>query len=82
MPGGTFLYITPKQPHFMKPLLAREAWDLSVETLPDRENGVFQYFAYVMKKFGQETDSEEASKSAKQIGSQTGDEQSSNDSAE
>lgn len=59
----------------MKPLLAREDWDLSVETLPDRERGVFEYFAYVMKKFGQEEDSEEASDSAKESGSETGDEQ-------
>ncbi|KAI4134976.1 MAG: hypothetical protein LQ347_001061 [Umbilicaria vellea] len=71
VPGGTFLYISSRQPHFMKPLLAREDWDLSVETLPDRERGVFEYFAYVMKKFGQEEDSEEASESAKQSGSKT-----------
>jgi SAM-dependent methyltransferase len=54
VPGGIFLYITYRQPHFIKPLLARElAWDLKVETLPDRPGGgVFEYFAYVMKKHG------------------------------
>ena len=57
----------------MKPLLAREDWDLSVETLPDRERGVFEYFAYVMKKFGQEEDSEEAFNSATQSESEIGD---------
>lgn len=68
VPGGIFLYISARQPHFMKSLLAREYWDLSVETLPDRERGVFEYFAYVMKKFGQEEDSEGASDSAKESG--------------
>lgn len=52
-PSGTFLYITYRQPHFMKPLLARVAWDLTVESLPDRPGGgVFEYFVYVMKKRG------------------------------
>ena len=49
VPGATFLYITFEQPHFIKPLLAREDWELSVETLPDRQGGVFEYFAYVMR---------------------------------
>ena len=74
VPGGTFLYISSRQPHFMKLLLAREGWDLSVETLPDLERGVFEYFAYVMKKVGQEKDSEEASGSATQSELKTGDE--------
>ena len=65
----------------MKSLLAREDWDLSVETLPDRERGVFEYFAYVMKKFGQE-DSEEASDSTTQSRSETGDEKNRSDFAE
>ena len=82
VPGGTFLYISSRQPHFMKSLLAREDWDLSVETLPDRERGVFEYFAYVMKKFGQEEDSEEASDSTTQSGLETGDEQNRSDFTE
>ena len=57
----------------MKPLLAREDWGLSVEILPDRDRGVFEYFAYVMKKFAQEEESKEASDSAKQSRSETGD---------
>lgn len=79
-PRGTFLYITYRQPHFMKPLLTREDWDLRVETLPDREGGVFEYFAYVMQKTGEE-DSQSASdskkesekESEKESGSETGD---------
>ena len=82
VPGGTFLYISSRQPHFMRSLLAREDWDLSVETLPDRERGVFEYFAYTMKKFGQEEDSEEASDSTTQSGLKTGDEQNRSDFAE
>lgn len=53
VPGGTFLYITYRQPHFLRPLLARDAWDIKVETLPDRPGGgVFEYFAYIMRKHG------------------------------
>ena len=82
VPGGTFLYISFRQPHFMKSLLAQEDWDLSVEKLPDRERGVFEYFAYVMKKFGQEEDSEEAFDSTAQSGSGTGEKQYRSDFAE
>ncbi|KAJ7855034.1 S-adenosyl-L-methionine-dependent methyltransferase [Mycena olivaceomarginata] len=49
-PGGTFVYITYRQPHFIKPFLIREAlWDLQVLELKE-EAGVFEYFAFVMKK--------------------------------
>ncbi|CAF9908994.1 MAG: hypothetical protein ALECFALPRED_005189 [Alectoria fallacina] len=72
VPGGTFLYITYRQPHFLKPLLARKDWNLSVETLPDRQRGVFEYFAYVMKKFDVEEDSEDASEPVTDSGSETG----------
>ena len=51
--GGTFIYITYRQPHFLCPLLARKVWKLEVEVLPDRPGGgVFEYFAYVMTKHG------------------------------
>ena len=60
----------------MKPPLARGDWDLSAETLPDRERGVFEYFAYVMKKSGQEEDSEEAFDLATESGSESRDEES------
>ncbi|KAF2668394.1 hypothetical protein BT63DRAFT_456034 [Microthyrium microscopicum] len=47
---GVFLYVTYRQPHFVKPLLNRdERWDLIVETLSDGE-GSFDYFAFVLKK--------------------------------
>ena len=54
VPGGTFMYITFRQPHFLKPLLARGDWNLTIEILPDREGGVFEYFAYLMKKHDEE----------------------------
>ncbi len=54
VPGGTFLYITYRQPHFIRPLLIREEiWRLDVQKLPDQgAGGVFEYFAYMMKKHG------------------------------
>ncbi|OBT63790.1 hypothetical protein VE03_06952 [Pseudogymnoascus sp. 23342-1-I1] len=49
-PGGEWLYITYRQPHFMKPLLGREdSWDLSVEVLAE-DAGAFEYFGYIMRK--------------------------------
>ncbi|KFY81058.1 hypothetical protein V499_00171 [Pseudogymnoascus sp. VKM F-103] len=49
-PGGQWLYITYRQPHFMKPLLTREgSWDLSVEVLAE-DAGAFEYFGFIMKK--------------------------------
>jgi hypothetical protein len=49
-PGGQWLYITYRQPHFMKPLLAREdLWDLSVEKLGDGA-GAFDYYGFMMKR--------------------------------
>ncbi|KAI9835155.1 MAG: hypothetical protein M1819_002524 [Sarea resinae] len=43
-PGGQWLYITYRQPHFMKPLLARDgddsnAWTVTVEVLQDPDDG-------------------------------------------
>ena len=51
-PGGIWLYITYRQPHFMKPLLLREeVWSLEVEVLEDPDGaGGFDYFAFIMKK--------------------------------
>jgi hypothetical protein len=49
-PGGTFVYITYRQPHFIKPFLIKEVlWNLQVLELKE-EAGVFEYFAFVMKK--------------------------------
>jgi hypothetical protein len=49
-PGGQWLYITYRQPHFMNPLLAREdLWTLSVEKLGDGA-GAFDYFGFIMKR--------------------------------
>lgn len=49
-PGGLFLYITYRQPHFMKPFLIREGiWILAVEDLED-EKGSFGYFGFIITK--------------------------------
>ena len=49
-PGGHWLYITYRQPHFLKPLLAREGvWTLSVDTLEDAP-GTFEYFGFILTK--------------------------------
>jgi EEF1A lysine methyltransferase 4 len=49
-PGGRFLYITYRQPHFLKPLLARpNVWSMHVETLEDAP-GSFEYFGFVLDK--------------------------------
>lgn len=55
-PGGLWLYITYRQPHFMKPLLTREKqWALSVEILEDPDGaGGFDYFGFVMAKHYEE----------------------------
>lgn len=50
-PGGTFLYITYRQPHFIKPIITRDmVWpDFKIETL-QAEGGMFEYFGFVMTK--------------------------------
>ena len=49
-PGGCWLYVTYRQPHFLKPLLSREGtWDVTVETLEDAP-GTFEYFGFVIVK--------------------------------
>lgn len=48
IPEAKFIYITFGQPHFRRPLLVREGWDLEVRDVGD---GVgFGYFAYVMQR--------------------------------
>lgn len=51
-PGGSWLYITYRQPHFIKPLLIREKeWSLEIETLQDPDGaGGFDYFGFIMRK--------------------------------
>ncbi|KAH7346475.1 S-adenosyl-L-methionine-dependent methyltransferase [Rhexocercosporidium sp. MPI-PUGE-AT-0058] len=51
-PGGKWLYITYRQPHFMKQFLLREdKWSLEVETLVDPDGGGgFEYFGFVMTR--------------------------------
>lgn len=49
-PGGTFLYISYRQPHFIKLLLPGIFGNLEVVNLEDSGGGVLEYFGYVMKK--------------------------------
>ena len=59
-PYGRWIYITFRQPHFVKPQILREGiWDLTVERLEDGP-GTFEYFGYVMTKSTEQ--SEEVSK--------------------
>ncbi|MCJ1251145.1 hypothetical protein MMC30_008376 [Trapelia coarctata] len=48
-PGGLFLYITYRQPHFVKPMLERKEWDVQWEVLNSGE-GTFDYHGFVIKK--------------------------------
>jgi EEF1A lysine methyltransferase 4 len=49
-PGGKWLCISFNQPHFLTPLLRREAaWEIRVEVLQDAP-GSFEYFGFVMTK--------------------------------
>ncbi|KAI9054370.1 hypothetical protein LZ554_001533 [Drepanopeziza brunnea f. sp. 'monogermtubi'] len=51
-PGGKWLYITYRQPHFMKPLLERAGkWKLEVHVIEDPDGaGGFEYFSFIMTK--------------------------------
>ncbi|TEY86638.1 hypothetical protein BOTCAL_0005g00600 [Botryotinia calthae] len=49
-PGGQWLYITYRQPHFMKPFLLRDGiWETEMERIGG-ERGTFEYFGWRMKK--------------------------------
>ena len=46
---GVFLYITYRQPHFVKPILNRKnEWDLDMEIMGGGDS--FQYFGFILKK--------------------------------
>lgn len=46
---GVFLYVTYRQPHFIKPILNRNMeWDLEMEVMGGGDS--FQYFGFVLKK--------------------------------
>ncbi|KAF2197842.1 hypothetical protein GQ43DRAFT_402232 [Delitschia confertaspora ATCC 74209] len=48
--GGVFVYITYRQPHFMRKFLERQGvWDVVVEELGN-EAGAFGYFGFGMRK--------------------------------
>ena len=47
---GVFLYITYRQPHFIKPILNRDnEWDLEMEIMGGGDT--FQYFGFILKKY-------------------------------
>ncbi|CZT17986.1 uncharacterized protein RCC_03825 [Ramularia collo-cygni] len=47
---GVFLYVTYRQPHFMKPLLNRDnIWDLDMEYLSN-DKGSFEYHGFILRK--------------------------------
>ena len=49
-PGGKWIYITFRQPHFVLPQLSRPgAWKTAVERLEDGP-GTFEYFAFISTK--------------------------------
>ncbi|RKF64918.1 putative endothelin-converting enzyme 2 [Erysiphe neolycopersici] len=50
-PGGKWLYITYRQPHFIKPFLCYSDWTIDVEVIDDPSGaGGFSYFGFVMTK--------------------------------
>ena len=68
-PGGLWLYITYRQPHFMKPLLTREKqWGLSVEILEDSDGaGGFDYFGFVMAKHYEEEKKPDSAREVQEV---------------
>ena len=54
MPKGVFLYITWRQPHFIRPLLQREGWSCQVESIVPGDGqgagGMLEYFGWVCVK--------------------------------
>ncbi|KAI4667403.1 uncharacterized protein J4E79_002089 [Alternaria viburni] len=47
---GVFLYVTYRQPHFVKPILnSHDEWDLDMEVLGGG-GGTFHYFGFILKK--------------------------------
>ncbi|KAL7268611.1 hypothetical protein RUND412_008759 [Rhizina undulata] len=50
-PGGLFLYITYRQPHFIRPIITREeVWPGFVVESLQNEGGMLEYFGFVMRK--------------------------------
>ncbi|KAF5133060.1 EEF1A lysine methyltransferase 4 [Metarhizium anisopliae] len=49
--AAVFLYVTFRQPHFMKPLLnPGGVWDMDIQVLND--SGSFDYYGYMLHKEG------------------------------
>lgn len=46
---GVFLYVTYRQPHFIKPIINRNSeWDLRMEEMGGGDS--FQYFGFILRK--------------------------------
>lgn len=57
-PDGMFLYITYRQPHFIKPLLDDENWDIKIDVLGGA--GSFGYHGFTLTKKAGESKAEGA----------------------
>lgn len=52
---GTFLYVTYRQPHFVRPLLNQDGlWEMEMESLGGAESA-FEYFGFILTKAKKET---------------------------
>ena len=48
---GVFLYVTYRQPHFIKPILNRNGeWEVEMEVMGGGDS--FEYFGFVLRKKG------------------------------
>lgn len=56
--NGRFIYVTYRQPHFVKPLINCEGveWDVNVVTLGGSDSS-FEYHGFIVEKKGQEVTS-------------------------
>ena len=53
-PDGVFLYITFRQPHFLKPLInSRDQWNMEIEVLSAEDGASFDYHAFILRKKAQ-----------------------------
>lgn len=67
--NGVFLWVTFRQPHFMRPLLDRDRlWELHLEVLGGKE-GAFDYYGWVIRKAKKEDLGEETVTGTREEGS-------------
>lgn len=52
--GGKWIYITYRQPHFIRPLIVREGiWSAECKVLGGQGEGMLEYFGWVMTMLGE-----------------------------